>query len=67
MNNKHEVIGRAMVDKTFREALFKDAKVACDTAGLPLADHEYKQIKSFDRDSFENAVAELGGEAGGAG
>lgn len=64
MSHKHEVVGRAMLDKNFREALFKDAKAACEQAKLPLSDHEYAQIRSFDRDAFEQAVRDLSGGDG---
>lgn len=64
MSHKNEVIGKAMLEKKFRDALFADAKKACEDAKLPLADHEYAQIKSFDKDAFEQAVRDLSGGNG---
>ena len=67
MSNKNEVIGRAMSDKNFRDALFANPEGACEAAGLPLQAHEYAQIRAFDREAFDGAVAELASAAGGAG
>ncbi len=66
MSNKHEVVGRAMLDADFRKALFANPKAACEAAKLPLADHEYKQIATFDKEVFEQAVSDITG-GGGAG
>lgn len=59
-SNVHEVIGKAILDETFRKALFTDAKSACEGAGLPLLAHQYEQIANFDRDAFDMAVNDLG-------
>ncbi|MBM4342427.1 MAG: hypothetical protein FJ100_03500 [Deltaproteobacteria bacterium] len=64
MSNKHEVVGRAMLDAEFRKALFADPKAACEAAKLPLADHDYAQINAMDKDAFETAVADLTGGVG---
>ncbi len=64
MSNKHEVVGRAMLDADFRKALFANPKAACEAAQLPRADHEYAQIAAFDKETFEQAVADITGGAG---
>lgn len=65
--NVNEVVGRAVLDASFRTALLKDPKAACEGAGLPLDAAEYAALANIDAKKFERAARDLTGMGGTAG
>jgi hypothetical protein len=69
--SQHEVervIGRAVTDSTFREALIKNARAACK--GYDLTDEELDALEALDSESLANFAGTLDkriSKSGGAG
>jgi len=57
-----EIIGRAIQDPEFRQALLDDPRAAAATAGVELDDEQVEALTSLDPGAIERAVEALLGD-----